>query len=142
MLEIQSTGSGIRLEIGLTDLEGRIPILSRKTEGMETEHEEEDGGLLSFLPGSKKEGEVSLTERSGDEEEASGKGTVWYETVLEEPGQYQLRLETERAGVRAWLSEHPALAKAALVLAVLWILKKLLGGGKRKKKRAKVKRSS
>ena len=141
VLEIQSAGSGIRLEIGLTDLEGRIPILSRKTEGMETEHEEEDGGLLSFLPGGKKEGEVALTERSGDEEEASGKGTVWYETALEEPGQYQLRLETERAGVRAWLSEHPALAKAALVLAVLWILKKLLGGGKRKK-RAKVKRSS
>ena len=126
---------------GLTDLEGRIPILSRKTEGMETEHEEKDGGLLSFLPGSKKDGEISLTERPGDEKEASGKGTVWYETVLEEPGQYQLRLETERAGVRAWLSEHPALAKAALVLAVLWILKKLLGGGKRKK-RANVKRSS
>ena len=141
VLEIQSTGSGIRLEIGLTDLEGRIPILSRKTEGMETEHEEKDGGLLSFLPGSKKDGEISLTERSGDEKEASGKGTVWYETVLEESGQYQLRLETERAGVRAWLSEHPALAKAALVLAVLWILKKLLGGGKRKK-RANVKRSS
>lgn len=136
VLEIESTGKHIRLEIGLTDLEGRIPILSKKTDGSDRET---GSGLLSFLPGGdKQQVETSLIRRSGESEEGSG-GTVWYEAVLEDPGQYQLRLEESRGWI-AWFSELPLPIKIGSALVALWILKKLLGG--RKKKRAKARKAN
>ena len=136
VLEIESTGKHIRLEIGLTDLEGRIPIVSKKTDGSDRET---GSGLLSFLPGGdKQQVETSLIRRSGESEEGSG-GTVWYEAVLEDPGQYQLRLEESRGWI-AWFSELPLPIKIGSALVALWILKKLLGG--RKKKRAKARKAN
>ena len=130
-LEIESTAERIRLQIGLTDLEGRIPVVSRKPDGTE-----ESGDWLSFLPG--RDGQVKAVPaaRSGEAEEASG-STVWYEVVLEEPGRYQLRL-ADAPGWTAWFSEHPILT-AGLALAVLLILKFIMG--RRKKKRAKVRKA-
>lgn len=130
-LEIESTAERIRLQIGLTDLEGRIPVVSRKPDGTE-----ESGDWLSFLPG--RDGQVKAVPaaRSGEAEEASG-STVWYEVVLEEPGRYQLRLADD-PGWTAWFSEHPILT-AGLALAVLLILKFIMG--RRKKKRAKVRKA-
>lgn len=126
-LEIESTGEQIRLQIGLTDLEGRIPVVSRKPDGTE-----KSGDWLSFLPG--RDGQVKAVPaaRSGEAEEASG-STVWYEVVLEEPGRYQLRLADD-PGWTAWFSEHPILT-AGLALVLLLILKKLFGSKKRKRAR-------
>lgn len=130
-LEIESTGEQIRLQIGLTDLEGRIPVVSRKPDGTE-----ESGDWLSFLPGRDGQMKAALAAHSGEAEETSG-STVWYEVVLEEPGRYQLRLEDD-PGWTAWFSEHPILT-AGLALAVLLILKFIMG--RRKKKRAKVRKA-
>lgn len=127
--KIQSTGSNIRLEIGLTDLTGRIPILSKTAQ---TEAgQDEDGGLLSFLSSEKKVSEITIEKIS----EADGEegGTVWYEAVLEEPGEYQLRLEEERAGWKQFFQDKPFLMKAGIVVVVLWLLKKAFG---RKRKKA------
>ena len=126
-LEIESTGEQIRLQIGLTDLEGRIPVVSRKPDGTE-----ESGDWLSFLPG--RDGQVKAVPaaHSGEAEETSG-STVWYEVVLEEPGRYQLRLADD-PGWTVWFSEHPILT-AGLALVLLLILKKLFGSKKRKRAR-------
>lgn len=125
-LEIESTGEQIRLHIGLTDLEGRIPVLSRKQDGAA----EESGDWLSFLPWRGGEEKAAPISRSGESGEPSG-STVWYEVVLEEPGQYRLRLADD-PGWTAWFSEHPILT-AGLALALLLLLKKLLGRGKKKR---------